>query len=235
MLQKIYDVKESEYLQKNPNWHIEDSPFKAAQIQKMLERNSIQPKTVVEIGCGAGEILNQLHQNMADKTIEFEGFDVAPDAIALCQERAKPRLRFFEEDLLSRTDLHYDLLLMMDVFEHVEDYYNFIRESGKRATYKMYHIPLDISVSSILRNKMLDARTSVGHIHYYSKDTALASIADTGQEIIDYFYTAGAMKLGTNKPLKTRLANVPRKALYALNSDLAVKLFGGYSLLVLAK
>lgn len=235
MLQKIYDVKESEYLQKNPNWHIEDSPFKAKQVQKMMQRNNLKPKTVVEIGCGAGEILNQLHQNLDDQTIQFEGFDVAPDAIQLCQSRVKPRLQFFEENLLERTDLYYDLLLMMDVFEHVEDYYNFIRESGKRAEYKMYHIPLDISVSSILRNKMTDARKSVGHIHYYSKDTALASIADTGQEIVDWFYTAGALKLGRDKKIRTRLMNIPRQSLYAVNSDLAVKLLGGYSLLVLAK
>ena len=89
--------------------------------------------------------------------------------------------------------------------------------------------------SSIMRNKMIDARKSVGHIHYYSKDTALASIADSGQEIIDYFYTAGAMKLGEKKKLRTNLMNIPRQMLYALNEDLTVKLLGGYSLLVLAK
>ena len=75
-----YITENSNYLEANPTWHTEDSPWKATQILKMIERNSLQPKTVVEIGCGAGEILNQLHQRIADKTIEFSGYEIAPDA-----------------------------------------------------------------------------------------------------------------------------------------------------------
>ena len=93
-----YQSENSRYLHANPTWHVEDSPWKATQILKMIERNKLQPKTVVEVGCGAGEILNQLHQRMADKAIEFSGYEIAPDGFKLCLERKKDRLNYFQED-----------------------------------------------------------------------------------------------------------------------------------------
>ena len=45
------------YLEKNPTWHVEDSSWKAKNIIKMMKRNNIVPKTICEVGCGAGEIL----------------------------------------------------------------------------------------------------------------------------------------------------------------------------------
>ncbi len=47
MTNNDYDKDDSNYLQANPTWHIEDSPWKATQILKMLDRNKLQPKSVV--------------------------------------------------------------------------------------------------------------------------------------------------------------------------------------------
>ena len=50
---EIYE--NGEYLKKNPTWDAEHSPAKAANIFKILQQNNISPKTLAEIGCGAGE------------------------------------------------------------------------------------------------------------------------------------------------------------------------------------
>lgn len=230
-----YHKQNSEYLKKNPTWHVEDSSWKATQALKLVERNKLQPKTVVEIGCGAGEILNQLHQRMVDKTIEFSGYEIAPDAFKLAQTRQKERLHFFQEDLLQNNNA-FDLLLMMDVFEHVEDYIGFIRKCNTKATYKIYHIPLDISMWSILTNYPASARKQVGHLHYFMKDTALATLTDTGQEIIDWFYTPAAFEVN-NKGLSFagKIIQLMRRFFYKIKPDFAVKAFGGFSLIVLTK
>ena len=230
-----YHKQNSEYLKKNPTWHVEDSSWKATQTLKLMERNKLQPKTVVEIGCGAGEILNQLHQRMVDKTIEFSGYEIAPDAFKLAQTRQKERLHFFQEDLLQNNNA-FDLLLMMDVFEHVEDYIGFIRKCNTKATYKIYHIPLDISMWSILTNYPASARKQVGHLHYFMKDTALATLTDTGQEIIDWFYTHTAFEVN-NKGLSFagKAIQLLRRIFYKLKPGFAVKAFGGFSLIVLTK
>jgi cyclopropane fatty-acyl-phospholipid synthase-like methyltransferase len=230
-----YDTENSSYLEANPTWHVEDSPWKAAQVMKLMERNKLQPHSIVEIGCGAGEILNQLHERLPDKTIAFSGYEISPDAYKLCQQRTKERLQFFREDLL-QAERSYDLLLMMDVMEHVDDYLGFIKKAAQKATYKIYHIPLDISVLSILTNYPASARKQVGHLHYFMKDTALATLQDTGQEVIDWFYTKAAFEVN-NKGLGItgNIINLFRRFFYWIKPSLGVKLFGGFSLIVLTR
>lgn len=200
-----------------------------------MKRNNLHPKTVAEIGCGAGEILNQLHQRLEDKTILFSGYEISPDAYNLCKQRTKDRLGFFQEDLLE-TSQTLDLLLLIDVFEHVEDYIGFIRKSANKATYKIYHIPLDISLFYLFKNQLMAERNAVGHLHYFTKDTALATLTDTGQKIIDWFYTKHSLEFHTkNLTLKGKIMNLLRRLTYMYSPDLAVKLYGGFSLIVLTK
>jgi SAM-dependent methyltransferase len=232
MPEKIYTEQEGEYLKKNPTWHIEDSPWKARQIIKMLSRNPINPKSIAEVGCGAGEILNQLYQSMPNDVI-FKGYDISSDAINLANQREKDRLKFSQSNFLE-ADVKFDLLLMIDVFEHVDDYLGFLKLCKPKATYTLFHIPLDLSVQMILRDKLIGARKSLGHLHYFMKDTALATVTDAGYKVVDFFYTKGAMDLPV-KTIKSKLAFLPRKILYTINEDFAAKTIGGFSLLVLAK
>jgi hypothetical protein len=104
-----------------------------------------------------------------------------------------------------------------------------------RARYKIYHIPLDLSVLSLARpGKLMSMRKSAGHIHYFTRDTALALLEDTGHRVVDWFYTSGATELG-NPGWKTRLMKLPRNALYRTAPDAAARWLGGYSILALAQ
>ncbi len=228
---KLYEKEKSQYLEDNPTWHVEDSPWKAKQIHKILNRNSLDLKSVAEIGCGVGEILNQLHTLLADDII-YTGYDIAPDAIKLAKPREKERLKFKLENLLE-VDAYFDLLLMIDVFEHVEDYLGFIKACKGKSKYMIFHIPLDIHVQGILRNLPMRMREKVGHLHYFTKDTAISTLEDCGYEVIDYFYTAGSIDL--QKTFKSKLLSLPRRIMYKINKDLTQNLLGGFSLLVLAK
>ncbi|WP_433934004.1 class I SAM-dependent methyltransferase [Sorangium cellulosum] len=221
------------YLERNNTWHVQDSPWKAKQILRMLQKNNIQPSTVYEIGCGAGEILNQLYQQMPP-SVEFHGYDISPQAFQLAKTREKDRLKFHQEDLLEQ-DVSSDVLLMIDVVEHVEDYYSFLRKLKSKGKYKIVHLPLELSVQGVLRmTPILEGRANVGHIHYFMKQTALASLEEAGYEIVDHFYTAGAIDL-PSKSLKGSLMKLPRRLMFTLNQDLAVRVLGGYSLLILAR
>ena len=232
-MQKEYAKKNSEYLKKNPSWHIEDSSWKAIQVIKMFNRNKLHPQSIAEIGCGAGEILFQLQEKIGNPANTFAGYDISPDAIELAITRTRPGLSFHQENLIEK-DLRFDVLLMLDVFEHVEDYIGFIRKSAAKATYKIYHIPLDFSVNGILRNIPGRTREDVGHLHYFTKDTAIETLKYTDQTIIDYFYTPVSIEVH-NKKMGTKVLNVIRRIMFKISPHLTVKLFGGYSLLVLSK
>jgi len=230
MIETLYTEDNGTYLKNNPTWHIEDSPWKAGQILKMLKRNPIQPKSIAEVGCGAGEILNQLYVSMP-KDVSFTGYDISGDAIRLARQREKKRLQFLQDDFVSINE-RFDLLLMIDVFEHVEDYFGFLKACRKKAEYTIFHIPLDLSINSILRNKLISKRNNVGHLNYFSKETALATLSDTGYKIVDYFYSEPTFNL-LGRSMKSKLAFYPRRLMFKINKDIAVKALGGFSLMVL--
>jgi SAM-dependent methyltransferase len=229
--QTIYQT--GEYVERNPTYHVEDSAWKAGQILRMIEKHDLLPGSVCEVGCGAGEILRQLQSRLPADT-QFCGYEISPQAFALCRERANDRLRFFCDDLLTVETAAFDLLLCLDVFEHVEDYFGFLRGLRDRAEHKIFHIPLDLSVQWVWRRRpiMLE-REQAGHLHYFTKETALATLQDAGYEVLDWFYTPGA--IANPRSVKAKLASLPRRLLSAVNQDLAVRILGGYSLLVLAK
>src|SRR5688572_3970472 len=103
------------YLTQNPDWHADDSAWKAGHVQRMLERHGIVPKTVCEVGCGAGEILRELSTRLAPGT-RFFGYDISPNAYALCSQKASANLQFNLADLLEEP-VHFDLVMALDVFE----------------------------------------------------------------------------------------------------------------------
>ena len=221
------------YLDNNPTWHEEDSPWKANHIRTIFENNGLNPDTVCEVGCGAGEILNQLSGYYPNT--HFYGYEISPQAFALCNEKSTENLSFRLLDLLEENSEHFDIAMAIDVFEHVEDYFGFLRKLQKKADYKIFHIPLDLSVQKVFRyTSILERRAEVGHIHYFTKETALETLKDTGYEIIDYFYTGSAIEL-PNVGWKASLLKIPRKVAFAVNKDWTVRILGGYSILVLAK
>jgi ubiquinone/menaquinone biosynthesis C-methylase UbiE len=68
---------EGEYLAKNPGWHVEESAWKARQVVRALRRNDVAPKTICDVGCGAGEVLRQLQASL-DSDCRFWGYDISP-------------------------------------------------------------------------------------------------------------------------------------------------------------
>lgn len=222
-----------DYLKKNPAWHVEESPWKARQILRMLVRNHITPATIGEIGCGAGEVLKQLQEEM-DASHTFCGYDISPQAFELCKHKANERLSFKLADIRQEQNAFFDLVLVLDVLEHLEDYFGFLRDIRSRGKYKIFHIPLDLSLQTVFRSHgLLKVREDYGHLHYFTKEVALQIVRDSDYEILDYFYTPRAIDMPTHE-FGRNLLKFPRKLLFRLHQDLAARLLGGWSLLVLA-
>ena len=231
-MKNIYTT--GKYLENNPGWHVGDSPWKSEQILRMIRKHNLQPATLCEVGCGAGEILSHLHEEL--RLTQFSGYEISPQAFELCLKREKDRLRFFMEDLLE-TKERFDLLLCIDVFEHIPNYLGFLEKLRDHAGNFIFHIPLDLSLLTVLRPaRLLKSRYGVGHLHTFNYELALAVLKDTGYEILDSFFTAGGLELAKNqRRVRTVLANLPRRVLGRFSNRLSAQLLGGYSLLVLAK
>ena len=220
-----------DYTEKNPSFHVEDSPWKARQILEGLTRAKLSPTRIAEVGCGAGEILVQLSKELTEAT--FRGYELSPQGYEMCKERISDRISFTDESFFDEEET-FDLALCIDVFEHIEDYFTFLRDLSKKANNFVFHIPLDMNVQMVARSKpILGVRKSVGHLHYYSKDTALACLKDCGLEVVEWFYTSN----GVDRPKspKAKALQIPRKLLFKVFPELTPRVLGGYSLLVVAK
>ncbi len=234
-MQSLYT--DGKYLETTQTWHAEDSPWKARQIKKIIDKNQIQPNSIAEIGCGAGSILNELSKQNDLQSVRFEGYDISPQAIAIAKTLENDRLSFFQGNLLSEVNNKYfDILLIVDVIEHVPDYMGFVEKCKTKATYKIFHIPLDIHVHSVVCNFLTGKRYTVGHIQYFTADSAISTLRDTGHDIIDYIYTDGAFGVfKEHSSLKRAIGNVLRWVFAKFSVPISARLLGGYSLLVVTK
>lgn len=224
--------KDGRYLEQHPLWHTEHSAWKAAQVVRMIHRAKLQPKTVCEVGCGAGEVLRHIQDSLGPDC-QLHGFDISPQAISLCQPLANARLQFSMIEDEAGLPGPFDLLISVDVIEHIEDCLGHLRRLRSKATFKIFHVPLDLSVQTVLRaGGLLERRESHAHLHYFTKETFLRSLADLGYEVRDVVYTKRSIEIGSG--LAQRLTNLPRRLGFKLHQDLTVRVLGGFSLAVLA-
>lgn len=222
-----------EYFANNPTWDIEDSPWKAGEVMKILTKNRLMPNNLVEVGCGAGGVLAHL-QDAAPEGL-YSGYEIAPTAAPFWAAYKGRNITFKVEDFLLANTERFDTLLLLDVIEHLPNPFDFLSALRGRSEHYVLHIPLDLSSISVARETpLLKARKKVGHIHYYTKGLALSLLNECGYEVLDWSYT-GASLHGLQSNWKTRLARWPRRLLFALNRDLGVRLLGGDTLMVLAR
>ena len=214
----------------NPSWDTEDSAWKAELVVGLLARHQIQPKTLAEIGCGAGAVLGNLRRMLSGSILQ--GWDIAPGAMRFWTSHTD--IHFTCGDFLESQTGKFDVLLLLDVIEHVANPHDFLSRLRPFCDYLALHIPLDLSVASVLRETpLLRARRGVGHIHYFTRNLALELLAECGYEVIEARFSGAHLR-----PRRTwggRLANLTRRVVFAFGREAGVRLLGGDTLLVLAR
>ena len=225
----------NKYLKNNPDWGEKDTEWKAGIINSLLQKNNIHPVTVADVGCGAGGVLYHLLKK--NPGIEkLQGYDISREAIEMALPKASPKLSFYQENYLLKPAEYTDLLLCIDVIEHVDDVYGFVSALTSKAKYFVFHIPLDLSGRTVLKpHVMQEQRKSVGHIHYFTKHTAAWLLEDCGCRIIDWVYTKPVTDWEPSNSFKQGVKKMLRNFSFALNKDISAKLWGGYSIMVLAE
>ena len=209
---EMYEKKNSVFFQANPEWGQGDSEGKAKKLYSLIRDRGLSLQTVAEIGCGAGGVLAGLQKLLPPETV-LQGHDISQDAIELARSKSNDKLTFQTGNFLEK-DVHVDLLVMADVFEHVEDYYGFLRQARSKADHFLFSIPLDMSLLSLWRPGILEQQqTNNGHLHYFSEKTAVLALRHAGYEIIHTCLISRILDFRRNMPVKEWLF---RRTLLAL-------------------
>jgi len=222
------------YTYDTPRENMEDAQWKAGYIKRFIQM--IPPKPIVhicDIGCGTGLVLKSL-KDVMDTPAIYSGFDISEEAIAIAEEYTDRYVKFYCEDYTSNPK-NPDVVLLIDVIEHVEDPYAFIKKIRDTSRYVIFHIPLENHCLSMLYPKFQQGQhDKVGHLHYYTRDTALQLLKDCGCEIICWEYT-DAYTLSRTHGFKDAILKPVQKILFAISPDHASQIVGGVSLMVLCK
>lgn len=219
------------YLKNNPDWHQEDSAFKANFIHSILERNKITYSSVCEVGCGTGEILVQLKKLNGNRSISYSGYDISKVAIEMAVKKNSD-IDFKCADITAEI-VKADVVLVIDVIEHLKDYFSFLESISRKSKYTVFHIPLDMFVWSLFREKMLiESKERVGHIHNFSEDFILSILNDHGYKIIAKEYTEPDYR---SNSFKKGMINGIKQIMFKMAPRFTTKTLGGYSVLVLCE
>ena len=222
--------KDGSYAAKHPTWHAERSTWKAQQVANLIDKAKLQPKSILDIGCGVGECLLYLTERYQCGASSL-GIEPSPDVQPSTAAQAANLT--ITKQTLNDVNSHFDLAIMLDVFEHVDDYLGFLRQAKGKADWYAFHIPLDIYAIRVLAGRMLTSRKQHGHLHYFTLETALATLKEAGFTIDSWRFTPAAFDGPNRNPYTPR--NLISRIGYRLCPKLISRTIGGYSLAVLAR
>lgn len=137
-----------DYLRKNPSWDQEDSPWKTNLVACLLRKHDLHNGSICEVGCGAGAVLAGLRGEFTD--VSLSGFDIAPEAESFWGAYSGLDITFKQGDFFEIDSGRYDVVLLLDVLEHVANSWKFLDRITGRANWVIIHFPLDLSVNSVL-------------------------------------------------------------------------------------
>lgn len=221
------------YVSDNEDWHEGRAAWKAAQVVRMIDAHDLRPASICDIGCGTGGVLDELGSRLPGKP-QLVGYEISPKAVDLVPSDRRQRIQVVNggHDVDSRT---FELMLALDVFEHVEDYYGFLRGIQSKAPLAIFHVPIDTAVTSVLRpGPILRSSKVVGHIQHFTRATALEALRHSGFEILDAWHTVPARDQTPTSP-RQHLGRAARLLAARLDVDTAAKWLTGFPLLVLAR
>jgi predicted TPR repeat methyltransferase len=140
--------------------------------------------SILEVGCATGFIL---HNFPGPKTTWRCGIDISSENITSAR-REYPTISFFAGTLAEFRRQHargrFDLVLLSDIVEHVEDDIGLLRACGSIGKYVLLNLPLEKVEEYSNRNYGMEDKE--GHLRAYSKEDAFKMFAEAGLRVVRF-------------------------------------------------
>jgi len=144
-------------------------------IMKLIRLLPEKPKTIADLGCGNGKLLNYLHTRI--RNVKFLGSDLSDQGVEQCKRRF-PNGLFVQQDLTQISNPFQqvvDLVVCSEVIEHLED------DQSAFASFSLMCRYLIITVPSGPVDEM--ARR-MGHYRHYTANELSKKLKDAGFDVI---------------------------------------------------
>ncbi len=223
---------DGDYLEKTGTWHAEDSPYKAKIVDAAIQRNRLAFANCVDIGCGAGKVVEILSGKYPDR--KFTGYELSHDVDFIWKTNNTRDNLSYSHDNIFDMDARHDVILCLDVFEHVEDYFGFLKKLHSKGKYFIFNVPMDMNMMKIYGSGLRRARDDAGHLHYFNPYTAARALTDTGYDIVEARLSAAFLHVPPRNAHQAAVLPL-RLATLLFGKGFSCSVFGGMSLLVTAR
>jgi SAM-dependent methyltransferase len=199
--------KSGAYADQHHSWHVDDGPGKALDVwdgcEDVIADLILQQKTrisICEVGCGTGAVLRSIRALVENKypdlTVDTVGIDIADYALDIGR-REFPENRLISGDFL-RLEEKFDIILFLDVLEHLENPFAFMKQAEKLSTYMVVRQPLQGNIGLFTKNLYPFAIDRWGHIQFFNYHNFQAIAAFCGWKA-SKISLVPATELKTNK------------------------------------
>ena len=155
----------------------------------------------------------------------MSAIDLSEDLIQTQRQNNSFISKYYIGDLCEMKTLEgvvFDLVLMIDVIEHIDNNEKFSRALNKISQYILYNIPIEINFFDLVRNFLMRNRyynlqsQSIGHVHFFSYRTSLEYILKFHNLVAKCFsgYADYYLKSMHNTYYQQRKSNLRRLELY---------------------
>ncbi len=162
-------------------WRALGALGKADHVIALCARAGIQPRRTLEVGCGDGALLCELHARGFGGALS--GVEITEAAVAIARERKQiESVARYDGERLPYADGSYELGILSHVLEHVPDPPALLAEVSRVCGAVLVEVPLEANVSARRAGKREHA-VEVGHLQRLDRDAARAIIARAGLRV----------------------------------------------------
>jgi ubiquinone/menaquinone biosynthesis C-methylase UbiE len=223
----LIELYSRHYDDKMLRWRSLGASDKANNIESMVKSLCGQIKSVLEVGCGSGAVL----QELADRRVgwDFKGIEISDERSKSTLERNNAQditILGYDGKKIPFEDDSFDLVYATHVLEHVTDLRGFLLELRRVARRFIYvEVPCELHLRTSYR--ALQTTLAIGHINSYTFRSFALTLETSGLRIIrlevfDHKYEVYRFQSAWWKA-SAKLAL--RRSLLALNRKLASHLF----------
>jgi len=225
---------QEEYINKNPNMHLEDSLLKVDQISLVIPPK-FKAKSLLDVACGAGLVTVKVAEKLNSRY--NVGIDISRTMINKAKKVDKDRLVNWKmSDVFNyNTKNKFDLILCVDILEHVENDLEFLKKVGQLGKYIVIKTPLEKSMFSRLLVKLKifdpwkDTEKRYGHVQHYDEKNLDELFRQSNLTIVN--------SVSVPMPRRSKLVwEIFRLLFYPisiLSMDKMVKISGGFKIVLL--
>jgi len=198
-------------------WRALGAVAKADHVTALCARAGIKPASTLEVGCGDGALLCELHRRGFGGRLS--GMEISRAAVSIAADRPQiDAVALYDGLHLPARDREYELGIVCHVLEHVPDPVGVLAEVARTCQAAVVEVPLEANCSARRRSRRQQA-IDIGHLQRL--DRAAARRIVTGAGLVIAGELEDALPLEAHRFLaRTRRSRAAAVAKWALRAAL---------------